>query len=227
MTCKSSIITINSNKYYRESIKTHFIKCGENYIELVKKYVIPDYRKGDILSISEKVISLCQGRIIYKKDIKVVFWARFLSRFVHVTLAGEAVGNIYKMQLAINSAGILRILLAALCSAVTKLFGIKGVFYKIAGNGISGIDGFCNDAFDCYMNMGILLPVNPDKVCNDIKKSFGIDCMVVDANDLNVEVLGYSNNIQYPVDKLKSLIKDNPAGQANQQTPFILIKKLS
>jgi F420-0:gamma-glutamyl ligase len=223
---KNVLIDLQGKSFARNAIRTHFVKPKDDYIEIIKQYALPAYRKGDILSISEKMISLCQNRIVYKSNIKLGFWAKFLSKFVKITPAGEAVGNPYKMQLAIQSAGLLRILFAAACAAVTKLFGIKGVFYKIAGNGVSGIDGFCDDAFEDYLEMGIYNPENPDGVCEEIKEKLGVECMIVDANDLNVEILGKSSGVQYQVDTLKAIIKDNPAGQANQQTPLILIREL-
>lgn len=218
-------IVVGDKVYLRHAVKTHFVKPNESYIDIVKQYVTPIYNPGDIISISEKIIAMCQNRIIYKNNIKLSFWAKFLSKFVNVTPAGEAVGNPYKMQLAIESSGLLRILFAAACAAVTRPFGIKGVFYKIAGNGVSGIDGFCTDAFECYNEMGILNPSDPDKVCNEIRDKLGIECIIVDANDLNIEVLGRSNGISHDEEYLKAMIKDNPAGQGGQQTPITLIRE--
>lgn len=218
-------IQVGDKTFLRHAIRTHFVSEKEDYIEIVRQYVSPIYKEGDIVSISEKIIAMCQNRVLNKKDIELSFWAKFLSRFVNVTPAGESVGNPYKMQIAINNAGLLRILFAAACAAIGKLFGIKGVFYKIAGNGVSGIDGFCRDAFDYYLDKGILNPDKPDEVCNEIKEKLGIDCMIVDANDLGVEILGKSSSINYSIEELKGMIKDNPAGQANQQTPMILIRE--
>ena len=75
------------------------------------------------------------------------------------------------------------------------------------------------------VEMGILNPKDPTKVCNEIKEKLGISVMIVDANDLGQEILGKSDNIKLSVEELKGLIKDNPAGQANQQTPIILIRE--
>lgn len=222
-------IIVGSRKFVRHAIKTHYIEVGqEDYINLIKKYVTPIYKQGDILSISEKIIALCQGRVVYKSEIKLSSLARFLSRFVHQTSAGEAVGNPYKMQLAINEAGVVRVLLGALAAAATRPFGIKGWFYKIVGNNVANIDGFCNDAFEDYLDMGILSPENPDQVCNEIKEKTGISCMIVDANDYGVEILGVCSVIActYTEDELKGIIRDNPAGQENESTPMILIRPL-
>lgn len=52
--------------YLRYAIPTHYIQIGEDYLELMRKYVWPHYQEGDTVSISEKVIALCQKRVIYK-----------------------------------------------------------------------------------------------------------------------------------------------------------------
>ncbi|MGI6114212.1 MAG: F420-0--gamma-glutamyl ligase [Mahellales bacterium] len=223
---KQLVIEVDGQRFYRYAIKTHFVQMGEDYIELVKKYAVPHYREGDILSIGEKVLALCQGDVILKENMKVSRLAKLLSRFAFRNPAGPAMDNVYKMQAAINIAGPIRILFAAIMSAITKLFGIKGVFYAIAGNGVRNIDGFCVVGFEYYSDKGILAPSNPDKACQDIKDTLGIDCMVVDANDLSVQILGTNKEIPYSRDTLAKLIGDNPSGQGNQQTPLILIRKV-
>ena len=57
---KNVEIDVNGEKYLRHAIKTHYIQLGESYIDIIEKYVKPIYEEGDILSISEKIISLCQ-----------------------------------------------------------------------------------------------------------------------------------------------------------------------
>ena len=49
--------------------------------------------------------------------------------------------------------------------------------------------------------------------------------MIVDANDLGQELLGYSDVITESEEELLGMIKDNPAGQGKQTTPIILIRK--
>lgn len=222
---KNVEITVNDKTFMRHAIKTHFVNPGENYIEIIQKYASPLYENGDIVSISEKIIGLCQKRIVYKKDLKVGFWAKFLSKFVMKTPAGYSVGNPLKMQVAINLVGLPKVIYAAICGFVGKVFGKRGVFYEIVGQDVAGLDGFYGEAYDCYSEMGILNPVEPDKVCDEILQQLGITCMIVDANDLGVEILGKSSNMPYDIDTLKGIIKDNPAGQSAQQTPIILIRE--
>lgn len=220
------IVEIEGKKYERYTLKTHFINRGESYVDIVEKYVRPHYQVGDTICIAEKIISLCQNRVVDKSTIKPGFWAKTLSKFVMKTTAGYSVGNIYKMQLAINLAGLPRILFASFCSAVTKIFGIRGVFYIIAGNEINGIDGFYGEAFKEYAELGILNPENPDKVAEEIQQSTGITAFVVDANDIGVNILGKSKNSDISSDILKKVIKDNPAGQGKEQTPITLIREI-
>ena len=75
---KSVTIEVNGKTYARHAIQTHFVQVGESYVELVEKYVKPVWQPGDLLSSSEKIIGLCQKRVVYKKDMKVGWLARFL-----------------------------------------------------------------------------------------------------------------------------------------------------
>ncbi len=218
-------IKVGNKTYLRHAIKTRFIKQGESYIEIFKEYVSPIYKQGDIISCSEKIIALCQNKVIKREDIKVGFWAKLLSKFASHPNTGIGVGESIKMQYAINKVGLIKVLWASFASAITKIFGKKGTFYKIVGQDVSGLDGFYDHVWKEYKDIGIELPENPNEVCNEIQQKLGISCMIVDANDLGQEILGKSKNIQIPNDILKLIIKDNPAGQSRQTTPLILIRE--
>ena len=225
---KNVEIEVNGKTYLRHAIKTRFIKQGESYVEVFKEYALPLYKEGDIISSSEKIIALCQNRIVKREDLKIGFWAKFLSRFASRPAEGSmGVGETLKMQYAINEAGLIKVLWASFASAVTKLFGIKGVFYKIVGREVSGIDGFYGNVWEEYGDIGIKIPENPSRVCDEIKEALGMTCMIVDANDLGQEVLGYSSDMPLSEEEMLGLIRDNPAGQDDQLTPLILIREKS
>lgn len=221
-------VIVDGIEYERYAVQTHFVERGESYIELIEQYILPLYEESDILSISEKIISMCQNNVVEKNDVKLGFWAKNLSKFASSNNHGVAMDEPYKLQLAINIAGLPRILLASICSAVTKLFGKKGVFYKIAGHGIDGIDGFYTDSsFDVYHDTALLNPREPNKVCDEIYNKLNVKCMIVDANDLSIELFGKSCSLE-DIDNghLINVIKDNPAGQSDELTPFIILRKL-
>lgn len=218
---------VDGQVFHRYPVRTHFVEVGENYLELVEKYVVPHFQEGDILSMGEKVIALCQGEVRYKDQVKVSMLARILSGFAMKNPAGPAMDNVYKLQTAIDLTSWWKVLYAAIMSFLGKLVGKHGVFYNILGNNVRNIDGFCVVGWEYYGDKGILAPREPDKVCQEIKDKFGMDCMVVDANDLSIEILGKNKEIRYDNKFLAALIKDNPAGQSREQTPFILIRKFS
>ena len=222
---KNVEIEVNGKTYLRHAIKTRFVKQGESYIDVFKEYVSPIYQEGDIVSSSEKIIALCQNRVVKREDVKIGFWAKFLSKFASKTEAGVGVGETIKMQYAIDTVGLLKVLWASFASAVTKLFGKRGVFYKIVGEEVSGLDGFYDHVWKEYGDIGIKIPENPSGVCNEIKEKLGISCMIVDANDLGQELLGTSEDLVDRKEELLAMIKDNPAGQGREQTPIILIRK--
>ena len=223
---KNVEIEVSGDIYLRHAIQTRFITGNDNYIDIMKEYVTGIYQKGDIISISEKIISICQNRIIKREDIRIGCLAKFLSRFAcPASPKGYGVGVPIKMQYAINKIGLLRILFASIAGGLFKAVGIKGVFYKIAGTEISGLDGFYDGAWEEYRDIGIEIPYDSVAVCNEIKNKLGMSCMIVDANDLGQEILGKSDDIKLGDKFLKQMIRDNPAGQSQQRTPIILIRK--
>ena len=224
---KSVTIQAMGRTWARHAIATHFVTVGESYIDLMERYVKPIYQDGDILSMSEKVIAICQKRVVTEEELKPGFWARLLSRFVHQTSAGPGMGLPIKMQFAINVCGLPKILWAAFRAAVDNLRGVHGTFYRIAGIEVSGLDGFYGEDIPEYEHMGVRVPENPAGVCDEIFEKTGIVSMIVDANDLDVAMLGHCSQLKESDEALLDLIRDNPAGQDRQLTPFILIRPLA
>lgn len=212
-------------EYDRYPIKTHFITVSDNLNGIISEYVLSAAEKNDIIVLCEKIVSIIQNRVVYKRDVRLGFWAKFLSRFAKKTPYGFSVGNPLKMQVAINLAGLPRILLACLCSGIAKIFGISGTFYRIAGHQISQIDGFYGEAFTQYAEMGILGSKDSDRVCEELRNKFGFSFVIADVNDLGRNIIGRSNDLKEKDKIILEALKDNPAGQSNQQTPIIIIRK--
>ncbi len=224
-TFKRDDIQVGNNTYQRIAIHTHFIERGEDYTALCQKYVTPIYQENDILSVSEKIVSLCQNNIVDMEDVKLGWWAKNLSKLATSNDAGVGMDEPYKLQLAINLAGLPRILFAVFCGGIGKLLGKRGWFYTVAGHEIAGIDGFYfRSSFEIYHRIAILNPKNPNKVCNDLYKDLKIVSAIVDANDYGQELLGASDLLDKDL-YLKTMI-DNPAGQDDELTPFVIIRKI-
>lgn len=218
--------TVDGITYERYAIKTHFIKVGEDLADLLNQYVKPYYQEGDMVSIVSKVASLCQGNVIYKKDMKISLLAKFLSKFAtQHSSVGIGVGDVYKMQVAIDFCGPIKVLWAAMCSAVGKLFGKHGIFYEIVGRQISGLDGFYPDTFEYYGDFGIPLPKNPNGYCNELYQKTGMLVMLSDSNDVRGNIEGKCDQIDLSIQHLEQIEWDNPEGQSDEMTPFVLIRR--
>lgn len=225
-------VTIDNKDYQRIAIKTHLIEVGEDIKEIVRKYALPIYEVGDIVCISEKVLAICQKDIVYKKDIKVSLLAKILSKFVHKSKHGKGLRDVYNMQIAINLVGPFKILYASILSVLGKLIGRKGVFYTVLGHDVRGIDGCLETennkrVFDCYFEFATLNPSNSSGACEEIKQAMDIDTMVVDANDLDCDILGSNHIVKDKMGLVKKILRDNPAGQFKEQTPLILIRPIN
>ena len=110
---------------------------------------------------------------------------------------------------------------------LNEIFGKHGVFYDMLGEEVTGLDGFYGEDIPEYEHMGVRVPSDPAKVCDEVYEKTGIVMMIVDANDLNVELLGKGEQLKdWSREDLLALIADNPAGQDRQLTPFVLIREV-
>lgn len=133
----------------------------------------------------------------------------------------------YKMQLVIEICGLPRVLFAAAVSAITRPFGKRGLFYEICGHDVAGIDGFYPDSsFDFYHKTGVINPEHPVELCDALEKETGVPTVVMDANDFDQNQLGKGTNFPLTDDQIQDAMKDNPSGQGDELTPFILIRPI-
>ncbi len=219
---KSLTANISGREYVRLPIRTHVIAEHDDPVEVARRYAAPHARPGDILAISEKIIAIMQGRSYPVAEIVPSGLARLLARFVVKTKHGIGISSPVTMELAIKEAGVPRILLAALCSALTKPFRIRGVFYRVAGRAVAAIDGPTPYTLPPYNTRATLAPKSPDRVARQIAEALGLPAAIIDANDLGVEVLGASPGVDRAL--VRALFRDNPLGQGSEQTPLCLIR---
>jgi hypothetical protein len=214
-------------RYRRLAIQTHFVKPHEDAAELITRYVRPLYQPGDVLSFGAKVLGMCEGSVRTREQVKPGFWARALYRFAGHNSTGIGMHEPYKLQMTIDIAGLPRVLLATFLSALTKPFGIKGVFYKVCGHDIAGIDGFYPDSdFKEYHELAVINPPDAAKVCTRLAWQTGIPVVAMDANDFHRNQLGKSEGFPLSDEQIQEAMRDNPSGQGRELTPFILLRML-
>ncbi|MHC1785723.1 MAG: F420-0--gamma-glutamyl ligase [Christensenellales bacterium] len=225
---RGTIVGRDGRRYDRFAIQTHFVQRGEDQAGLVEKYVRPLFRAGDMISFGAKVMAMCVESVKTRDEVKPGFWANLLWRFAGINTTGVGMHEPYKMQLVIDMVGLPRVLIAATLAALTKPFGIKGVFYRVCGKGVGGIDGFYfRSSFEVYKQMALINPPNPGELCDDLYKKTGIPVVLMDANDLQRDQLGKSKGFPLSDEQIQDAMRDNPSGQGDELTPLILIRPLA
>ncbi|MBU6214902.1 coenzyme F420-0:L-glutamate ligase [Patescibacteria group bacterium] len=215
-------------RYLRLPIKTRIVKPHDDLMRLLEEYVQPRIEPGDIFFVSEKIVCICQGRVI-RRDAVVTSWlARFLASKVRnyegtPEFRGLGHGTAPAMQLVIDEAGYPRVLFAAAVSALTRAW-LPGAFYFLIGKQAKSVDcpmSWTIKPFDEYAKRA---PQEPEKVAREIKEKLGIEAVVVDANYRGAFSLGKSTPAITET-FIRELLRDNPAGQDSEMTPFFLIRK--
>jgi len=226
---KNLDVVVAGVRYLRLPIKTRLIQVGDDLMELLTEYAAPHIVPGDVLFVSEKVVCVTQGRIIRADAVKTSWLARLLSRQVknHVgtpQFRGMGHGTAPAMQLLIEEAGYLRVLFAALISALTRPLGIKGAFYYLVGKQAKSIDCPMSWTIEEFKDYAKKAPKDPHGVARALKEKFGVEAVIVDANYRGAFSLGKSTSA-ITEKFIRELLRDNPAGQDSEMTPFFLVRR--
>ncbi|HEX4104008.1 MAG TPA: hypothetical protein VHZ04_00830 [Candidatus Paceibacterota bacterium] len=220
-------IVVEGVEYMRYPIRVpRLIEFGESAEKVVNEFVKPHFRPGDWMAISEKIVSISLNLVQHISTIKVTWFARFITKGIRKHKTMTAWSRPEKVQLAIDIAGWWRIAPAAALGAVGKLVGLRGVFWVIAGHRVSEIDGMIPEDMYPYTEWAVLPPPHPQKDCEDIEKKTGIPAVTADANFINVKILGVSKGAGLSKKLARLVLLDNPLGQGNKMTPFVLVRKI-
>jgi F420-0:gamma-glutamyl ligase-like protein len=222
---KALTVDIDGTSYARIPIRTRVVMPGDDLDAFITEYAPDVVRSGDILFVTEKIVAITQGRSYALDEIQPRKLALFLSKYVTRTPYGIGLGMPETMEMALRECGTIRILFAAAVSAVTKAFGRKGDFYRIAGDKARAIDGPTSGTIPPYNKAVVLGPERPREVAAHLKKLLGDVCQVavVDINDLGGNILG-STLDKATEKRLVTILKDNPLGQGHQSTPLGVIR---
>jgi tetratricopeptide (TPR) repeat protein len=205
----------------RIPIRTGMITLRTGILPVIQEATAGKLRPDDILALSESPASAGQGRMIPLELITPEGIAKQLSKFV------GKIGPLHSpagMQGAILEAGRTKVLLGAAAGAAGKLMGKRGWFYRVAGPGAAMIDDVAAalPPHDHHLLFG---PGRPDKLSEDLSAALGCHVCVVDANHLTgAWVVGASRGVDRTW--VERVLSDNPAGNEDEQTPIVLIRKI-
>tara|TARA_Y100001968_G_scaffold272642_1_gene264954 strand:- start:104 stop:1267 length:1164 start_codon:yes stop_codon:yes gene_type:complete len=202
-----------------EPIKTHILGTLDDPINVLKSYIPNDYLPSDILTIGESPLAIMQGEYIDYRTINVSPVARILCKGFHPT---SSLASACGMQTLINISGPTRVIISWFLGGVFKFFGIRGVFYRLAGEQARLIDDITGTT-PPYDKSIVLGPKDTKSFCIKASKELQVNVAVVDVNDLGrVKILSTNNNNNIAI--IKRVLSINPAGNANQHTPIVLIR---
>lgn len=226
------VVVVSGKQYERVLIPTHVFRKGEDFINsisLLTKQALERNRLSEdhkwFVVVTEKIIATAQGRAYFIWDIHPNIFARVLSRFVSRVSYGIGLGSPWTMQLAIQEVGLPRILFATGISLFTRPFGIRGMFYRVAGRSAAGIDGPTEYSLYPANVSAKLLPKDPQKVCESISSAIHdsrcLGAVIIDANDIGRNILGNTTGIDDTI--IAEIFRDNPMGQTDEQTPLAIV----
>ncbi|MEO1002943.1 MAG: F420-0:Gamma-glutamyl ligase [Cyanobacteria bacterium J06638_7] len=200
-------------------LRTHLLGTLDDPEQVLRHYAGGVLRDGDVLTIGETPLAVMQGRYHHPQSVRPSALARLLCRAFHPT---SSLATACGMQTLIDLVGPARVLCAWLLGTVLKLVGSRGWFYRLAGEQARLIDDVTGTT-PPYDQTIVLGPDHPEAFCDQMATALGVGVAVVDVNDLGrVKVLAASQGCDQAL--LQRALRPNPAGNANERTPLVLVR---
>ena len=200
-------------------LKTHLLGPLDNTIDVLRHYAGELVQPGDILTIGETPVAVIQGRYTHPSMVAPTWIARLLCRVFHPT---SSLATACGLQTLIDQVGPTRVILAWSIGFALKILRLNGWFYRLAGEQARLIDDITGTT-PPYDQTIVLGPSDPVRLCQEAADTLGISVAIVDVNDLGrVKVLASSNGCDEAL--LHRALRPNPAGNANERTPLVLVR---
>ena len=200
-------------------VGTHLLGVLDDPEAVLRRYAGELIQPGDVLTIGETPLAVMQGRYHHPATVQPSALARLLCRGFHPT---SSLATACGLQSLIDVVGPAQVLGAWLIGLALKLVGSKGWFYRLAGDQARLIDDITGTT-PPYDQTIVLGPLQPAAFCAAMARSLGVAVAVVDVNDLGrVKVLASSPGCDEAL--LERALRPNPAGNANERTPLVLVR---
>ncbi|MDY6939714.1 MAG: F420-0:Gamma-glutamyl ligase [Cyanobacteriota bacterium] len=204
-------------------IKTHLLNPLDDIVEIIERYVSPHSQPGDIVTIGESPLAIMQEQMKLPEEMELGWVAR---RLCHYFGRDSSLGVAYGLQSLVDEVGAARVVFALSVGVVAKALGRPGVFYQLAGEQARLIDDLTGTSLPPYDRFIVLGPIDSTQVVTQIQQKTGLSAAIVDVNDLEaVKILASTPDVS--ADLLEAALRSNPAGNAAEQTPLVLIRPTS
>ena len=200
-------------------LRTHLLGPLDEPVAVLRRYAADLAQPGDVITLGETPLAVMQGRYRHPSEVEPGLVARLACRVFHPT---SSLATACGMQTLIDLVGPTRVISAWIGGLLLKLVGIPGGFYRLAGDQARLIDDITGTT-PPYDQTIVLGPDRSEAFCRDAAAALGVAVAIVDVNDLGrVKVLASSDCCDEEL--LVRALKPNPAGNANQRTPVVLVR---
>ena len=200
-------------------LRTHLLGPLDEPVAVLRRYAAELAQPGDVITLGETPLAVMQGRYRHPSEVEPGLVARLACRVFHPT---SSLATACGMQTLIDLVGPTRVISAWIGGLLLKLVGIPGGFYRLAGDQARLIDDITGTT-PPYDQTIVLGPDRSEAFCRDAAAALKVAVAIVDVNDLGrVKVLASSDCCDEEL--LVRALKPNPAGNANQRTPVVLVR---
>ncbi len=212
-------------------VRTRIFHEGDDPVSGVKEYAVDKVREGDIVTLSSCVAAVMEGRMVMEGTVSPTATASAVGKLIGRShpvgpwATSAPMANPLSVQAVLEEIGTLRLLLATVIGAVGTLLGKSGWFYVICGPQAGQVDDIPGaiPPYDYYVVMGAL---NAHDLANRMASAMGsgIGAAIVDANDLGIAwAVGHSDGAEPR--EIERMMIDNPAGNGEEQTPVVILRR--
>lgn len=216
-------VVVDGVCYARGVVATPWLRPEDDLGVMVKSAVADFVEQGDTVAVSEKVCILLGGHAVPVASVPPGRLARLLAGRVQHRGGSLGLARAPKMQYVLDTVGPVRVLAAALAGALTRPFGLRGVFYLVAGPLARDVDGLAPPYDDLVMPP--LPPLEAAALAQQLENVVGVGVGITDINDRGGRVRAVSAR-SLPADTLYAALRDNPAGQLGRSTPFVIVRRI-
>jgi F420-0:gamma-glutamyl ligase len=200
-------------------VRTPLVRPGDDLVATVSEAIRGIARPGDVVAISESAVAIAQGEFVVAELVRPSRLAYALARRAG---ALATMSQPESVQLVIDRVGVYKVLYAVLLQVIGRAVGRRGAFYDVLGEAVAAFDGYTG-TMPPYERAIVFSPSDPEGMARSFRERTGIDCAVVDANDLGkAKVLGASGGIDASV--VEAALLHNPHGNSDEQTPVVVLK---
>jgi F420-0:gamma-glutamyl ligase len=211
---------VAGRRYRRLPVRTRWLTEDDELTDVLLDY-LPGRRPGDTVVVSEKVAVLLTGRSVRTDAVVPGRLARTLARSVKPRSGSRGLSVPEKMQYVAQTVGRPRLVAAALSGAVTRPFGLRGMFYRVAGPVARDLDG-ARPPYEQLLFPPLPVPA-ATALCESLADAVGVGVAIVDLNDFGGSVRAVSRDA-LPPEVLRTALADNPLRQRLTGTPIGLVR---